>query len=286
MRLSKPWVNYQILDAGNQEKLEQVGDFLIVRPDPLAPFKKEKPELWYQADAIFKLDTQNKGQWHFKTPLKDPIILRYNQFQFISNLGIFKHIGIFPEQATNWDWMLKTISESKKNQLKVLNLFAYTGGATTVAASSYQVSEVVHVDAAKKMVGWAKDNLALNQLTHKKVRFMVDDVTKFVKREIKRQRRYDIIILDPPSYGRGPNNQLWKIETHLPPLLEDLNQLLSDEPLFVLLNSYSTHISKTMIHDMMASTLWSGNSQVDAIGLNIEASKQVLPAGVSGLWTP
>ena len=286
MSTLKAWKNYKIIDAGNKEKLEQLDDILIVRSEPVALFNKEKPDLWHDVHAVFKVSAKNKGQWQIHKPLPQSIILKYGDWQFISTLGKFKHIGIFPEQAQNWDWMQNIIHESQRTHLKVLNLFAYTGGATVACASMVGVEEVVHVDAAKKMVQWAKDNVKLNNLTHQRVRFLVDDVMKFVEREIRRKRQYDIIILDPPSYGRGPNNQLWKIEDHLIPLLHKLKQLLSDQPLFLLLNSYSTHLSAMMIQNMMMDVFDQGSLQVNEIGIPISNSKKILPTGVTGKWTP
>lgn len=285
MRKAQHWKDYVILDAGNQEKLEKIGPYTVIRPDPVAIWPKQKPNLWNDVDASYTRSKSGGGSWTFHTRLKDSWILPYNALKFDVSLTNFKHFGLFPEQATNWDWMQSTIRASHRNQLKVLNLFAYTGGATCACAQCDEVSEVVHVDAAKGMIDWAKDNVKLNNLDHKTVRFIVDDCVKFVTREIKRGRRYDIVILDPPSYGRGPNNEVWKIEEQLVPLLQLIKNVLSDDPCFVLLNSYTTNLSASVIENIMRSTLGE-HVMVDEIGLPIHDSTLSLPAGVSGIWKP
>lgn len=285
MRKANHWQDYIILDAGDQEKLEKIGPYTIVRPDPVAIWPKQKPHLWAKVDASYTRSKQGGGSWTLHTKMKDSWILPYQHLKFDVSLTNFKHFGLFPEQATNWDWMRNTIKESGRKELKVLNLFAYTGGATLACASCDEVSEVVHVDAAKGMVDWAKNNAKLNKLDAKTIRYIVDDCVKFVSREIKRGRRYDIVILDPPSYGRGPNNEVWKIEDQLVPLLSLIKQVLSSEPCFVLLNSYTTNLSASVIENILRTTL-GNNVSVDEIGLPIHDSTLCLPAGVSGIWQP
>jgi len=285
MRKSKHWQDYTILDAGDQEKLEKIGPYLIVRPDPVAIWPKQKPQLWQKVDASYTRSKQGGGAWTLHSTMKDEWVLPYKQLKFTVSLTNFKHFGLFPEQATNWDWMQAKIHASGRTDLKVLNLFAYTGGATLACAQCDEVTEVSHVDASKGMVDWAKQNSTLNKLNHKTIRYFVDDCVKFVNREVKRGRRYDIVILDPPSYGRGPNNEVWKIEEQLVPLLQLIKQVLSDEPLFVLLNSYTTNLSASVIENTLRCTLGE-NVSVEEIGLPIHDSDLALPAGVSGLWTP
>lgn len=285
MRKAQHWKEYTILDAGDQEKLEKIGPYTVIRPDPVAIWPKQKPHLWKSVDASYSRSKTGGGAWTMHSPLKESWILPYRNLKFEVSLTNFKHFGLFPEQATNWDWMQNTIQDTQRTNLTVLNLFAYTGGATCACAQSEAVSEVVHVDAAKGMIEWAKNNVKLNHLEHKTIRFIVDDCIKFVEREIKRGRRYDIVILDPPSYGRGPNNEVWKIEEQLVPLLQRVKQVLSDKPCFVLLNSYTTNLSASVIENVLQVTLGS-NVVVDEIGLPIHDSNLHLPAGVSGIWKP
>jgi 23S rRNA (cytosine1962-C5)-methyltransferase len=285
MRKANYWQDYMILDAGDQEKLEKIGPYTVIRPDPVAIWPKQKPNLWQKVDAAYSRSKQGGGAWTFHTKMKEAWVLPYRQLKFEVSLTNFKHFGLFPEQATNWDWMQETLNQSSRKDIKVLNLFAYTGGATIACAQCENVIEVVHVDAAKGMVDWAKTNVKLNHLDHKTIRYIVDDCVKFVNREVKRGRRYDVVILDPPSYGRGPNNEVWKIEEQLVPLLNLIKQVLSDDPCFVLLNSYTTNLSASVIDNIMRSTL-GNNVSVDEIGLPIIDSQLNLPAGVSGIWKP
>lgn len=285
MRASKNWVDYQIIDAGDKEKLEKINNIVIRRPDPVAIWHQNPQEkLWHKTDATYLRSNQGGGQWKINQSIPKKLHITYDDMRFICSLTDFKHIGLFPEQATNWDFMKETIQASTKKNIKVLNLFAYTGAATIACARLDQVSEVVHVDASKGMNQWAKDNLALNNLTHKKVRFLSDDVNKFVAREIRREHTYDIIILDPPSYGRGPNNEVWKIEDDIMNLLINIKQLLSKEPMFVVLNSYTANLSPTMVYNIMDSVFENGTILVDEIGICYAHSDRVLPAGVTGIW--
>lgn len=284
MKLAQNWLQYQVLDAGEKEKLEQINQYIIRRPDPVAIWPKQESINWNQVSAFYQRSKDGGGQWKVKK-VPQSIVLPYKQFKFKVALTDFKHIGLFPEQAVNWDWMIDTLSASKLQNMRVLNLFAYTGAASVAAASVDQVSEVVHVDAAKGMVEWAKENIELNNLSHKKVRFIVDDVFKFVLKEVRRNRTYHAIILDPPSYGRGPNNELWKIENQLSELMHALSMLLDKDGVFVLLNSYTTNLSASVIENVLKTTLPKGTVSAFEIGLPIKDTNLSLPAGVSGRWT-
>ncbi len=287
MRVSTKWKDYQLIDAGDGEKLEKIGPYLIRRPDPVAIWPKRLDQVtWSKADATYHRSEKGGGHWTFNTEIPSQWTIRYDPMTFICSLTNFKHIGLFPEQAVNWDWMSQTILKSDRNDLKALNLFAYTGAATVSLTRMEQIAEVVHVDASKGMNQWAKNNIDLNQLSHKHVRFLVDDVNKFVMREHRRNRTYDIIILDPPSYGRGPSNELWKLEDNIVSLLHNIKLVLSDTPLFVLFNSYTSNLSPTMIENLMMSVFDKGTILSDEIGIPYHDHSMILPAGVSGIWQP
>lgn len=286
--LSKDWKDYEIIDAGNGEKLERWKDVVLRRPDPQAiwPQNQENTE-WESPHAWYHRSARGGGSWEYKKKLQESWIVSYKDLRFkISPTG-FKHTGLFPEQAANWDWVRERIEKSKRDDIKVLNLFAYTGGAT-VASAAGGASEVVHVDASKGMVNWAKENVEASNLSHKKIRFMVDDVIKFIKREIRRGNKYDGIIMDPPSYGRGPNGEIWKLEEALTELLELTAQILSDDPIFVLVNSYTTGFSPIVLENIMKVTLEKslpkGKLYCGEIGLPITRGSMVLPCGIYGRW--
>lgn len=285
MRASKNWVDYQLIDSGDKEKLEKIKNTVVRRPDPVAIWHQDPNEkLWKKTDATYLRSRQGGGEWKMHQSIEKKAHVRYDDMVFICSLTNFKHIGLFPEQAVNWDYMKETIQASGRKNLKVLNLFAYTGAATIACARLDEVDEVVHVDASKGMNQWAKENLELNHLTHKKVRFLMDDVNKFVAREIRRGNTYDVIILDPPSYGRGPDNEVWKIEDDIMNLLDNIKHLLSKDPLFVVLNIYTSHLSPTMVSNVMDSVFEGGSLVVDEIGIQYANSNRVLPAGVTGIW--
>lgn len=286
MRTSKKWIDYQLIDAGDKEKLEKIRNIVVRRPDPVAIWNKSDNPLWQTSDATYVRSNAGGGEWVVNKKIKGKIDVTYDDMVFLCSLTNFKHIGLFPEQAVNWDWMKETISKSNRSSLKALNLFAYTGAATVALARLAQVDEVVHVDASKGMVTWAKDNINKNNLSHKKVRFLVDDVNKFVQREIRRNHTYDIIVLDPPSYGRGPNNEVWKIEDQLMDLLNNIKLLLSDNPMFVVLNSYTSSLSPTMVENVLHNVFESGTIEADEIGISYVNQSMVLPAGVTGIWQP
>jgi len=241
----------------------------------------------YKADAVYIRSETGGGHWEEQKQIPESWKVAYRDLTFVVRPTGFKHTGLFPEQAVNWDWMRGELENWKKlhdRTPKVLNLFAYTGGATVACAASG--AEVVHVDAAKGMVAWAKDNAAASGLDSAPIRYIVDDCVKFVKRELRRGSRYDGIVMDPPSYGRGPTGELWKIETDLYPLVADCAALLSDEPAFFLVNSYTTGLAASVLKNILRVALPEGEAVSDEVGLPIERDHLVLPCGESGRWTP
>ena len=239
MRLSNEWKDYECIDAGNGEKLERWGNVILRRPDPQVIWTiKEYNDNWKKIDGHYFRSNKGGGQWKFYKKLPEHWEVNYKDLTFKVSPTNFKHTGLFPEQATNWDFMMNKIRNANRS-IKVLNLFAYTGGAT-MACSKAGAIEVVHVDAAKGMVTWAKENMYLSHLENNKIRFIVDDCLKFVEREARRGHKYDAIIMDPPSYGRGPNGEVWKFEKSIYELIDACTKILSEEPLFFLINSYTT----------------------------------------------
>jgi 23S rRNA (cytosine1962-C5)-methyltransferase len=284
MLLADDWKDFELLDAGGGEKLERWGKYILRRPDPQAIWPvSEKDGRWDRADAHYHRSQSGGGKWEFKGKLPDRWTIKYSELTFHIEPTGFKHTGLFPEQAVNWKWMMEKIRNSKRN-INVLNLFAYTGGATVAAASAG--AEVCHVDAARGMVARARENLELSGLGDRPVRFIVDDVVKFVQREIKRGREYDAVIMDPPSYGRGPKGEMWKIEDELFGLVEMCLKAMSSKPLFFLINSYTTGLSPTVIGNilnMTAGKRYGGRAYADEIGLPASTGL-VLPCGSSGRW--
>ncbi len=282
-RISNDWLDYECLDAGNGEKLERWGRIILRRPDPQAIWNVDKSNWKY--DAFYHRSNKGGGYWEYKTKLPEYWTISYKKLTFKVSPTNFKHTGIFPEQATNWDFMRKMISNCQK-KVKVLNLFAYTGGATI--ACSEAGAEVVHVDASKGMIEWAKENMRLSHLENNKIRFIVDDCLKFVEREYRRGNKYDAIIMDPPSYGRGPNKEVWKFEDNIYALINACIKILSDKPLFFLVNSYTTGISSIVLENILKSTLLPlyPNGLVDAgeIGLPITNNNLILPCGIYGRY--
>ena len=284
MWIADKWQDYTIIDTSGGEKLERWGKYTLIRPDPQVIWKTEKKDpLWKRADASYRRSSSGGGQWS-ENKLPEMWNIKYGDLTFqIKPMG-FKHTGLFPEQAANWDWFRELISKAKR-PISVLNLFAYTGGASVAALSAG--ADVVHVDASKGMVTWAKENVISSGLGDKSIRYMVDDVKKFVKREIRRGNKYDGIIMDPPSYGRGPGGEVWKIEDELYPLVCDCMEIMSDNPLFFLINSYTTGLSACILENVMKLTVgrkFGGRVSADEIGLPMEASKLPLPCGISGRW--
>lgn len=287
MRLSKEWKDYQLLDAGNGEKVESWNGIILRRPDPQAIWPIDKSlNVWKNPDGHYHRSNKGGGEWSFKKKLPEYWTVSYKELTFKVSPTNFKHTGLFPEQAVNWDYMIDKIKNSNR-EIKVLNLFAYTGGAT-MACSYAGASEVVHVDASKGMTAWAKENRDLCGLTDHKIRFIVDDCLKFVEREERRGHKYDAIIMDPPSYGRGPNGEVWKFEHNIYHLIQACMKILSDNPLFFLVNSYTTGISSTVLENILKTTILPKypDGRVDAgeVGLPIQNNDLVLPCGIYGRW--
>ncbi|WP_058304509.1 class I SAM-dependent methyltransferase [Gorillibacterium timonense] len=285
MQVAENWKDYELMDTGGGEKLERWGGFVLRRPDPqiIWPLTKET-EIWTKVSAHYHRSSSGGGQWEEKVKLPERWTISYKELRFHIKPTSFKHTGLFPEQAANWDWMMDKI-RSANRPIRVLNLFAYTGGATV--ACSAAGAEVVHVDAAKGMVQWAKENAALSGLAERPIRYITDDVFKFVAREERRGSKYDAIIMDPPSYGRGPNGEMWKLETDLYRFVESASRILSDNPLFFLINSYTTGISATVLTNILSLSLkdrFGGSLMSDEIGLPITASGLRLPCGILGRW--
>ncbi len=286
MWIADNWSDYRLVDSANGEKLEYWGEYLLRRPDPRAVWSvKSEKELWNSADAWYHRSKSGGGKWQFLNKrLPERWTINYRSLTFnIKPMG-FKHTGLFPEQAVNWDWFSGLIKNARR-PIRVLNLFAYTGGAT--AAALFAGAEAVHVDASKGMVAWAKENIASSGLADRNVRYIVDDVKKFVRREARRGREYDAVIMDPPSYGRGPSGEVWKIENELYPLVEDCMKILSDKPLFFLINSYTTGLCPQALVNVLTMTVaarYGGRITADEIGLAMSANGLILPCGISGRW--
>lgn len=285
MRMATDWQDYELIDTGGGEKLERWGKVILRRPDPqiIWPLTRETHE-WKNADGHYFRSSSGGGQWQFKKDLPERWTIGYGPLKFHIRPTNFKHTGLFPEQAVNWSWMMDRIRNAGR-PIRVLNLFAYTGGATVAAASAG--AEVCHVDAAKGMVQWAKENAQLSGLDSAPIRYITDDVFKFVQREQRRGRQYEAIIMDPPSYGRGPNGEMWKLEENLYPFLESCRTILSDKPLFVLVNSYTTGLSPTVLRNLLHMAIgrkFGGKLDCGEIGLPITASGLTLPCGIYGRW--
>ena len=283
MEVANSWKDYEILDMANGEKLERWGDVILIRPDPQIIWKsKSFPKKWESANARYNRSSSGGGGWKYNKRMPENWQIKYKDLTFnIKPMG-FKHTGLFPEQAVNWDWMIEKIKNAKRD-IKVLNLFAYTGGATV--ACSYAGASVCHVDSSKGMTTWAKENVASSGLEKRPIRFIVDDVVKFVNREIRRGNKYDAIIMDPPSYGRGTNGEVWKFEENIADLVELCTKVLSDNPLFFLINSYTTGISSTVLEDILRLNIKkNGKFSHGEIGLPMRESKLILPCGIYGKW--
>ena len=285
MNIANDWKDYKILDMADGQKLEKWGDVILSRPDPQIIWKdKIYPEKWRNINATYHRSKTGGGAWEYKKKVPQQWQIKYKELTFnIKPMG-FKHTGLFPEQAVNWDWMINKIQNSNR-EIKVLNLFAYTGGATV--ACSYAGASVCHVDSSKGMVTWAKENIASSGLSERPVRYIVDDVVKFVNREIRRGNKYDAIIMDPPSYGRGANGEVWQFENNIYDLVELCSKVLSDNPLFFLINSYTTGISSKVLENILNLTVAKNNKgkvSSGEIGLPMENSKLVLPCGIFGRW--
>ena len=284
MWTAENWKEYELLDASDGERLERWGKYILVRPDPQVIWTTPKQHpLWRKYDAKYSRSNTGGGKWS-NLHLPEQWQVRYKELTFNVKPMNFKHTGVFPEQAANWDFAMEKIRTAGR-PISVLNLFAYTGGATIACAAAG--ASVCHVDAAKGMVAWAKDNLNQSGLSDKPVRFIVDDVMKFVLREQRRGRTYHGILMDPPSYGRGPNGEMWKIEEGLYPLLAECVKLMDDEALFFLINSYTTGLAPTVLANALKVAMGRGNIEAGEVGLPITRGGQglVLPCGASGRWT-
>ncbi len=286
MWIAKNWTDYEILDTSGKEKLERWGDYVLIRPDPqvLWNTKRLHPG-WENANGHYYRSSKGGGEWQFRS-LPERWQISYRDLRFWLQPFNFKHTGLFPEQAANWDWMSELIKKRRQQKpessVKVLNLFAYTGGATLAAAKAG--ASVTHVDASKGMVGWAKENAAASGLADAPIRYLVDDCQKFVEREIRRGNRYDAIIMDPPSYGRGPKGEIWKIEDSIHEFVRLCTEVLTQQPLFVLINSYTTGLQPAMMAYIAGLELvrrFGGYVEADEIGLPVSSTGLVLPCGAA-----
>ena len=285
MILADRWKDYEVLDCTDGEKLERWGKYILLRPDPQVIWStKHVSKEWKSLNGHYHRSSKGGGEWEF-FDLPEEWQIGYNELKFNLKPFSFKHTGLFPEQATNWEWFSNLIKNAGR-PIKVLNLFAYTGGATLSASAAG--ASVTHVDAAKGMVGWAKENAASSNLADRPIRWLVDDCVKFVEREIRRGNKYDAIIMDPPSYGRGPKGEIWKIEDSIFPFIELTMDVLSDDPLFYLVNSYTTGLQPAVLTYMLSMTVkkkYGGEVESSEIGLPVSGNGLVLPCGASGRWS-
>lgn len=289
MWIADNWKDYEVLDTSGGEKLERWGQYILVRPDPQVIWNtpKDNPK-WNNPNGHYHRSTKGGGEWEFRK-LPEQWNINYRNLTFCLKPFSFKHTGLFPEQAANWDWfssiIKETLAKEPGREIKVLNMFAYTGGATLSAAAAG--AHVTHVDASKGMVGWAKENAKASGLEDAPIRWLVDDCVKFVEREIRRGNKYDAIIMDPPSYGRGPKGEIWKIEEAIFPLIELTTQILTDKPLFFLINSYTTGLQPAVLSYMMNTAIvkkFGGRVEAGEIGLPVKDNGLVLPCGASGRY--
>ena len=286
MKTIKDFNDYEILDMANGQKLERWNNVLLSRPDPQIIWsQKTRPSLWDSVDAKYSRSSTGGGEWHiFNKDMPTSWTVKWQDLTFNLKLMGFKHTGLFPEQAYNWNITRKKIKEANR-EVKVLNLFAYTGGASVAALSAG--ASVVHVDSSRGMVDWAKENVKSSGLENKPIRYIVDDVVKFVEREIRRGNKYDIIIMDPPSFGRGSNKEIWNIETDLYNLVKLCTEVLSDDPIMFLINSYTTGLSMNVLGDVLKLTVdkkCKGHIECDEVGIPMKDSNLVLPCGIFARW--
>lgn len=282
MIVAKEWKDYTVIDTGDGMKLERWGDVILSRPDPQVIWPKSKPGQWQNADAVYSRSSSGGGEWSQYSQMPKNWNVKWRDLKFQIKLMGFKHTGLFPEQAANWEWMMRRIT-AYKGPFKVLNLFGYTGGATLACAKAG--ASVVHVDASKGMVGQCKENAKISGLANANIRYIVDDAFKFVEREIRRGNIYQGIIMDPPSYGRGPNGQIWKIETSIHQLVENCTKLMDKSSDFMLINSYTTGLQPTVMENIMKMNIkLKGEFTADEIGLPQEKSNIILPCGCSARW--
>ena len=284
MQIIEDFNEYKLLDMADGRKLESWNGIVLDRPDPEIIWPSVTNEDWQKANASYLRSDKGGGSWSVKANVPDSWQIHYKDLTFNLKLMGFKHTGLFPEQAVNWNLLIDMIKKANR-EVKVLNLFAYTGGASVACLSAG--ASVVHVDSSRGMVDWAKENVASSNLTDKPIRYIVDDVKKFVKREIRRGNKYDIILMDPPSFGRGSNGEVWDIEKDLYPLVEDCTSLLSDTPLLFIINSYTTGLSMSVLENILNLTVakkYNGTIEKDEIGLKLDNSNIVLPCGIFARW--
>ena len=284
MKVINDFFEYLILDLNKGKKLESWNNIILNRPDPQVIWDKSEDIDWNIAHASYTRSNTGGGHWQIKKDIPSSWTISYQDLKFNLKLMGFKHTGLFPEQAYNWNVLRNSIKKADR-KVKVLNLFAYTGAATIACLK--EGASVVHVDSSRGMIEWAKENVKLNHLEDASVRFLVDDVRKFVKREIRRGNKYDIIIMDPPSFGRGAKQEVWNIETDLDNLIKDTAELLSDDPLLFIINSYTTGLSKTVLEDILylrVNSKFKGLISSDELGLPVKDSKLILPCGLYARW--
>ena len=285
MRVADGWKDYELLDCSDGERLERWGEVILIRPDPQVIWKTPKKHpMWKNANARYLRSSTGGGHWEILRKTPDSWRINYKDLSLnVKTMG-FKHTGIFPEQAVNWDYTAEIIKKAGR-PVKVLNLFSYTGGATVACLKAG--AQVVHVDASKGMVAWAKENAAASSVADRPVRWIVDDCIKFVQREIRRGNKYDIIIMDPPSYGRGPGGEVWKLEDEVYSFVELCTKVLSDDPLMVLINSYTTGLSPAVMQYILGALVvpqFGGEVTGSEIGLPVTRTGMVLPCGASAIW--
>ncbi|MCF2556938.1 MAG: class I SAM-dependent methyltransferase [Bacteroidales bacterium] len=285
MRSADQWKDYELIDATGGNRLERWGETILVRPDPQVVWKNEPVSpLWRRADAVYHRSSKGGGSWEYRRPLPQKWKIGYGALKLVVSPTGFKHTGVFPEQAVNWDWYARKIAAAGR-PVKILNLFGYTGGATLACAAAG--AQVCHVDASKGIVAWARENAAASALADKPIRWIVDDCAKFVAREQRRGSLYDGIIMDPPSYGRGPGGEVWKLEDNIYDLIALCAGVLSKQPLFVAVNSYTTGLSPAVMEYILKTTLcgrYGGRTSCDEIGLPVSATEGVVPCGATALW--
>ena len=285
MRSADQWKDYELIDATGGNRLERWGETILVRHDPQVVWKNEPVSpLWRRADAVYHRSSKGGGSWEYRRPLPQKWKIGYGALKLVVSPTGFKHTGVFPEQAVNWDWYARKISAAGR-PVKILNLFGYTGGATLACAAAG--AQVCHVDASKGIVAWARENAAASALADKPIRWIVDDCAKFVAREQRRGSLYDGIIMDPPSYGRGPGGEVWKLEDNIYDLIALCAGVLSKQPLFVAVNSYTTGLSPAVMEYILKTTLcgrYGGRTSCDEIGLPVSATGGVVPCGATALW--
>ncbi|MBR3311671.1 MAG: class I SAM-dependent methyltransferase [Solobacterium sp.] len=287
LKIAEEWTDYKLIDAGSGEKLEQWKNVILRRPDPQAIWPVEDWRMWNKADAVYHRSAKGGGSWEYRKQFPESWTISYKNLRFKVSPTGFKHTGLFPEQAVNWDWMGDLIRSHADEEIRILNLFAYTGGATLACAEA-GAAEVVHVDAAKGMVEWAKENRDLSRLQEKKIRFIVDDCLKFAEREKRRGRTYHGIIMDPPSYGRGPKGEMWKFEKDIVPFLKSCLEILDEHALFVLINGYTSGFSSIVLEGLMKTVILpehpDGRVECGEVALPAASRDLLLPCGIYGRW--